>query len=88
MFEKSRHQRILLDISLQITEACRENTCPREALRVLRESIILHLLSFLLLVTKAKDLRILCLLSYQLVAQCGLAHPSGGLKDNTMRTPV
>ena len=30
--------RILLDIPLQITEACRENTCPREALHVLCES--------------------------------------------------
>ena len=30
--------RILLDIPLQITEACRENTCPREALPVLCES--------------------------------------------------
>ena len=43
----------------------------------------LHVLSLLLLFTKAKDLRILCLLSYQLVAQCGLAQPSGGLNRIT-----
>ena len=89
MFKKSHHHReFYWTFHSRSLRGCRENTCHREALHMLCESIILHVLSFLLLVTKAKDLRILCLLSYQLVVGCGLAHPSGGLKDNTMRTPV
>ena len=43
----------------------------------------LRVLSFFHLFTKAKDLRILCLLSYQLVAQFGLAQPSGRLNRIT-----
>ena len=43
----------------------------------------LYVVPFFLLFTEAKDLRISCLLSYQLVAQCGLAQPSRWLNKIT-----
>ena len=77
-------QRILLDISLQITEGLQREHLPQGSFAcVVLIHKYLHVLSLLLLFTKAKDLRILCLLSYQLVAQCGLAQPSGGLNRIT-----
>ena len=75
MFKKSRHHReFYWTFHARSLKGYRGNTCPQGGFAcVVLIHRYLHVLSFLLLFNKAKDLRISCLLSYQLVAQCGLA---------------
>ena len=75
MFKKSRHHReFYWTFHARSLKGYRGNTCPQGGFAcVVLIHRYLHVLSFLLLFTKAKDLRTLCLLSYQLLAQCGLA---------------
>ena len=89
MFRVPSSQRILLDIPLQITEGQQREHLPQGGFAsVVWIHWYLQVLSFLLLVTKAKDLRILCLLSYQLGHHV-LGSPKRRDEDhNIMRTQV
>jgi len=85
MFKKSSHHReFYWTFHSRSLKGAETTLAPgRLCMCCVNLSILVHFFSFLLLFTKANDLRILCLLNYQLLAQYGLAQRRGGLKSIT-----